>query len=327
MAVNQEDKKALIDRILPKKVDILALSSGIQILSERITTPRILKFDQPGRCKGCKSPNFDVKGCIEKNGVWILCPRIKGIPFVPFDIIYDFPNHTVFHLKSWGQIFTIPHDSDNPEDGDDDSTKTPSLLSKTGPTTGGGRRRPSKIPKTSNNSKGGNRKNLGSPPTNISDDDDEIIFLGQKPAAGDTIGPFSNLADNIKQEIQDFDNPGEVHGKHGEGIGTNKESIEGEEGREQGNDDDDDDELEDGDETENEQMVEDDDEKDSGQQSIIGPSDNNRKRSRGGSSSAASGEWEEEGGEDEDELLMKKERKKVKLEDEIARIFWERKQF
>lgn len=181
MAVRQDDKRAIINKILPKKIDYEVTNSGIQILCDRITTPRILKFDSPGHCKSCMEVGF----CVEKRGVWVDCSRIKGLPFVPFDVVYDFPNHTVFRVKCKGRIFPIPHDS--VDDDDDDGESPPIFISKS-----------AKNFNKSANKGGGSISSSGKENDDANvDDEDEIMFLGERKGA--TNKPFRNF---VKQEIE-----------------------------------------------------------------------------------------------------------------------------
>lgn len=217
MAINLNDKKTLTDKILPK-VDFLVTSSGLQISCERITTPRILKFDKPGRCRACKADTVEISFVVSKEGVWVDCTRIRGTPFIPFDIVYDLPNHCIFRLKSRGHIFSIPY---NTNDGDGSNTQSTEILSRAGST--------SSVPPSSSFAELiQNRKKSSYSTTTTTtvakkpakqqqsskfEDDsekseDEILFLGEKSvrADGKTQTINASLVNEVKQEIVSTDN-------------------------------------------------------------------------------------------------------------------------
>lgn len=200
MAVNQKDIKSLIKKIIPK-VDYLVTSSGLQILCDRITTPRILKFDLPSKCKSC----LKVALCIAKHGVWVDCSRIKGLPFVPFDIIRDFPKYTIFRFKARGSTFPIPHsDSDSEHGEEEENTNDDPLFSSS-------QRNLSQNGIQTPTDK--NKKSM-EPNHQVSEilpqnEDNEIIFLGESKGNREEQGggiPASKLPmSSIKQEPIDED--------------------------------------------------------------------------------------------------------------------------
>lgn len=223
MAVNQSDKKKLMNRILPK-VDCLASATGLQILCDRITTPRFVKFDTPGKCKLCKSEMVEVTFCVEKTGVWIDCNRIKGLPFVPFDIIRDFPKHSFFKLKSRARIFSIPlGDKEGNEDDDDDDGD--------------------ELGDNMEEQASQNLSEIGSSQTLLKDQNvseitpknmdtcletgEEIIFLGEKKGEG-TIEQQKEQQSkivNVKQEIMDDDD--EMVSKKGSSNAVEEHQLNG----------------------------------------------------------------------------------------------------
>lgn len=154
----------------------------------------------PGKCKYC----LDVKLCIAKHGVWVDCSRIKGLSFVPFDIVRDFPHHIVFHFKARGRVFPIPHDcSDDDEDDRDEVTdndnqekqQTKLISNKKGLLSISGRKE---------NESAGN------------DVDDDILFLGTKE--GNTEKAMPKI---IKQEIEVVDGTAEPVNKSSSVKGNN----------------------------------------------------------------------------------------------------------
>jgi len=99
----------LFSQILPE-VDFNISSSGITVLSSRLTTPRFIPYDQSGRCKECKSTEVEIDFIVTKEGITIYCTRIgPGTRFVPFDTIYDLPTHCFFKIKNKGRVFNVPH--------------------------------------------------------------------------------------------------------------------------------------------------------------------------------------------------------------------------
>nr|CAD2196649.1 unnamed protein product [Meloidogyne enterolobii] len=99
----------LFSQILPE-VDFNISSSGITVLSYRLTTPRFIPYDQSGKCKECKSTEVEIDFIVTKEGVTIYCNRIgSGTRFVPFDTVYDLPTHCFFKIKNKGRVFNVPH--------------------------------------------------------------------------------------------------------------------------------------------------------------------------------------------------------------------------
>jgi len=99
----------LFSQILPE-VDFNISSSGITVLSSRLTTPRFIPYDQSGRCKECKSTEVEIDFIVTKEGITIYCTRIgSGTRFVPFDTVYDLPTHCFFKIRNKGRVFNIPH--------------------------------------------------------------------------------------------------------------------------------------------------------------------------------------------------------------------------
>jgi len=99
----------LFSQILPE-VDFNISSSGITVLSSRLTTPRFIPYDHSGRCKECKSTEVEIDFIVTKEGITIHCTRIgSGTRFVPFDTVYDLPTHCFFKIKNKGRVFNVPH--------------------------------------------------------------------------------------------------------------------------------------------------------------------------------------------------------------------------
>ncbi|CAK5088033.1 unnamed protein product [Meloidogyne enterolobii] len=105
--------KHLFTQVLPQ-VDFNITSCGITILSPRLTTPRLIPYDQAGRCKECKSTEVELDFIVTKEGVTIYCTRLSsGSRFVPFDSIYELPTHCFFKVKNKGRVFNVPHGLQN----------------------------------------------------------------------------------------------------------------------------------------------------------------------------------------------------------------------
>ena len=96
MAININDKKSLIQQILPE-VDFNVTNKGLTIsASQRLSTPRFIPFDNVGRCRECKATEAELDFVVAKEGVTFYCSRIKSPIFIPFDTIYDLPGHCFF---------------------------------------------------------------------------------------------------------------------------------------------------------------------------------------------------------------------------------------
>uniref|UniRef100_A0A914IFX5 Uncharacterized protein n=1 Tax=Globodera rostochiensis TaxID=31243 RepID=A0A914IFX5_GLORO len=108
MAFNINDKRSLFDSIIPS-VNFSITSNSITVASERISTPRVIPFDIPGKCRHCKSTEGDMDYMVTKEGVTVWCSRINGPAFVPFDFVYDLPGHTFFKIKNKGRAFDVEH--------------------------------------------------------------------------------------------------------------------------------------------------------------------------------------------------------------------------
>uniref|UniRef100_A0A914I335 Uncharacterized protein n=1 Tax=Globodera rostochiensis TaxID=31243 RepID=A0A914I335_GLORO len=83
MAFNINDKRSLFDSIIPS-VNFSITSNSITVASERLSTPRVIPFDIPGKCRHCKSTEGDMDYMVTKEGVTVWCSRINGPAFVPF---------------------------------------------------------------------------------------------------------------------------------------------------------------------------------------------------------------------------------------------------
>nr|CAD2178260.1 unnamed protein product [Meloidogyne enterolobii] len=68
--------KHLFTQVLPQ-VDFNITSCGITILSPRLTTPRLIPYDQAGRCKECKSTEVELDFIVTKEGVYYLLYALK----------------------------------------------------------------------------------------------------------------------------------------------------------------------------------------------------------------------------------------------------------
>ncbi|CAK5113987.1 unnamed protein product [Meloidogyne enterolobii] len=109
MALNLKDKKSLSQQILPE-VDFNVTPTGITIsASDRLSNPRFIPFNHPGRCRECKSTEVEIDFIVTKEGVTIFCNRVKGNQFVPFDTIYELPGHCFFKIKNKARVVNINH--------------------------------------------------------------------------------------------------------------------------------------------------------------------------------------------------------------------------
>ena len=79
MSINYDDKKAIMEHILPA-VEISQTTNGITLISERIAVPRTIPFDIVGKCRECKASECETDWCISKEGVTIWCTRFKNQP-------------------------------------------------------------------------------------------------------------------------------------------------------------------------------------------------------------------------------------------------------
>lgn len=307
MAVNPHNKRYLIKKILPK-VDFLVTTQGVQILCDRITTPRLLKFDKPGRCSTCKSDSVEISFCVEKRGVWVDCTRIKDLQFVPFDLINDFPRTCIFRLKSKARIFSIPHETE----GDDDPAPVSEVLPTTRPNT-----LSPFLNKFDNQSSVLSQKSINdreTPSPHLSEaEEDEIVFLGQKPGHNKKAKGGKPTANIVKQEIIEVN-------EQPKNTNINLEpDILGEEA----------DEI-DGDEEEEEEVHDDDHDQLGGENDGTGHEtgqvDEGSENKNGELSVGQSGiNAQKRKGEDAQQTSVIEKRGKYEGEEIIDRIFWERK--
>ena len=70
------DKKAIANEILPE-VQFNVTSTGVTISSARFNTPRIVQFDLPGKCRGCKGTDLQLDHIITKDGIIMFSNRMK----------------------------------------------------------------------------------------------------------------------------------------------------------------------------------------------------------------------------------------------------------
>nr|CAD2198365.1 unnamed protein product [Meloidogyne enterolobii] len=109
MAININDKKSLIQQILPE-VDFNVTNKGLTIsASQRLSTPRFIPFDNVGRCRECKATEAELDFVVAKEGVTFYCSRIKSPIFIPFDTIYDLPGHCFFKIRNKARVFNVMH--------------------------------------------------------------------------------------------------------------------------------------------------------------------------------------------------------------------------
>lgn len=113
MALNLNDKKQLCSQILAE-AEFNISSTGITVHSERLSTPRFLPFDQPGRCHQCRSTDLEIDYVVTKEGITVFCNRIKGTRFIHFDAVYELPGHCFFKVRNKGRIFSVPHGDEKP---------------------------------------------------------------------------------------------------------------------------------------------------------------------------------------------------------------------
>jgi len=114
MALNINDKKSLGQQILPE-VDFNITTTGVTVhASNRLSMPRVIPFDNQGKCKECKSSEVELDFVVTKEGVTLFCTRMKGSRFVPFDSIHDLPDHCFFKIKNKGRVFNVEHGQQAP---------------------------------------------------------------------------------------------------------------------------------------------------------------------------------------------------------------------
>ncbi|KAL3094420.1 hypothetical protein niasHT_025896 [Heterodera trifolii] len=113
MALNIDDKRSLFNAMIPA-VNFTLSSNGITVASERLSTPRVIPFDIPSKCRHCKSTEAEMDYMVTKDGVTVWCTRINGTAFVPFDCVYDLPGYTFFKIKNKGRVFNVEHGQQQP---------------------------------------------------------------------------------------------------------------------------------------------------------------------------------------------------------------------
>ncbi|KAL3117480.1 hypothetical protein niasHT_005551 [Heterodera trifolii] len=113
MALNIDDKRSLFNAMIPS-VNFTLSSNGITVSSERLSTPRVIPFDIPSKCRHCKSTEAEMDYMVTKDGVTVWCTRINGTAFVPFDCVYDLPGYTFVKIKNKGRVFNVEHGQQQP---------------------------------------------------------------------------------------------------------------------------------------------------------------------------------------------------------------------
>uniref|UniRef100_A0A914H7L5 Uncharacterized protein n=1 Tax=Globodera rostochiensis TaxID=31243 RepID=A0A914H7L5_GLORO len=84
---------------------------GLTVYCPRhLKTPRLVPWDQPGRCSRCRSGTVELDYFIQAEGVTVFSTRLKngGENFVPFDEIVDFGDNAKFRIRSRNKVFTLP---------------------------------------------------------------------------------------------------------------------------------------------------------------------------------------------------------------------------
>uniref|UniRef100_A0A183C7L2 Integrase catalytic domain-containing protein n=1 Tax=Globodera pallida TaxID=36090 RepID=A0A183C7L2_GLOPA len=84
---------------------------GLTVYCPRhLKTPRLVPWDQPGRCSRCRSATVELDYFIQAEGVTVFSTRLKngGENFVPFDEIVDFGDNAKFRIRSRNKVFTLP---------------------------------------------------------------------------------------------------------------------------------------------------------------------------------------------------------------------------
>jgi len=93
------DKKGLIQQILPE-IDFAVLKNGINVFAkERFSEPRFIPFDCVGKCRECKATEVEMDFVVTNEGLIIFCNRIKGSRFIAFDTIRELPGHCFFRVS------------------------------------------------------------------------------------------------------------------------------------------------------------------------------------------------------------------------------------
>lgn len=108
MAHSKDNKKILATQLLPD-IDFNVSASGITVKCDRLNMPRFVQFDVTGKCKSCRSVDVEIDYVVTAQGITIYSNRLKSSAYVAFDVVYDFPEHCFFRLKSRGKIFNIFH--------------------------------------------------------------------------------------------------------------------------------------------------------------------------------------------------------------------------
>uniref|UniRef100_A0A914IGL4 Uncharacterized protein n=1 Tax=Globodera rostochiensis TaxID=31243 RepID=A0A914IGL4_GLORO len=84
---------------------------GLTVYCPRhLKTPRLVPWDQPGRCSRCRSGTVELDYFIQAEGVTVFSTRLKngGEHFVPFDEIVDFGDNAKIRIRSRNKVFTLP---------------------------------------------------------------------------------------------------------------------------------------------------------------------------------------------------------------------------
>lgn len=96
--------KTLISQLVPT-VNFVESPTVLKIESDRLDTPKFIKFDNELACRECSKIDY----LVSKDGCYIQTKRLNaGEKFVPFDLIYEIPQYCAFSVRS-RRLFRFPY--------------------------------------------------------------------------------------------------------------------------------------------------------------------------------------------------------------------------
>jgi hypothetical protein len=98
-----------INRKMLPEVEFFITSIGITVMCERLSVARYVPFDQPSKCRECRSTEAEIDFIVTKEGITIYCTRNKRPQFIPFDEVYELPGHCFFKIRNKGRVFNVPY--------------------------------------------------------------------------------------------------------------------------------------------------------------------------------------------------------------------------
>jgi hypothetical protein len=88
-------------------IDFTVNATGLTMRSKRLTTPRYVPWDLPGRCSRCKSQVAEVDYLLQPHGLTLYCNRLRGPKWVPFDVIRQWRAGQAVRIRSRNKVLNL----------------------------------------------------------------------------------------------------------------------------------------------------------------------------------------------------------------------------